>query len=153
GAAGRGRRTLWRPGPMVKDGTPRAAPGAVCQPPGGPPGRPPNQGGSPPVRRPFLAALPALLALALSARAGLPCGCKTRCIEPPEDHPNCKCPCEKRLNLCPFDNDHAKKYIDRLCPDSTCCERIKAVKKLGSRLCADACKNCEVIETLISTLF
>src|SRR5262245_45306487 len=55
------------------------------------------------VRRYFLLALPALLGLAASARAGVLCGCKTRCIEPPEDNPKCPCPCEKRLKLCPFE--------------------------------------------------
>src|SRR3954470_8252127 len=106
---------------------------ARSPPPGGTPakaaGPTSKQGGLPPVRRLFLPALPLLLGLALTARAGGLCGCKTRCTEPPEDNPNCKCPCEKRINFCPFDKAHAKKYIDRLCPDGTCCVRIKAVKK------------------------
>ena len=112
-----------------------------------------NQGGLKPVRRLFFLALPALLGLAASAQAGLPGGCKTRCIEPPEDNPNCKCPCEKRLNLCLFGKDHAHKYFDRLNCDETCCVRVKAVRKLGSRLCADFCNDPEVLEALISALF
>jgi len=103
------------------------------------------------VRRLFLLALPVLFGLAASARAGLPC--KTRCIEPPEDHPNCKCPCEKRLNLCLFGKDYAHKYFDKLNCDETCCVRIKAVKKLGCRLCADFCNDPEILEALISALF
>ncbi|MBI1915573.1 MAG: HEAT repeat domain-containing protein [Planctomycetes bacterium] len=105
------------------------------------------------MRRLFLLALPVLFGLAVSARAGLPCGCKTHCIEPPEDNPNCKCPCEKRLNLCLFGKDHAHKYLDKLNCDETCCVRIKAVKKLGSRLCADFCNDPDVLEALISALF
>jgi len=106
------------------------------------------------VRRLLILALPAVLVLAASARAGLPCGkCQTRCIEPPEDCPNCPCPCEKRLKLCPFDKGHANKYIEKLNCEETCCVRIKAVKKLGSRLHADFCDDPEVLEALISALF
>jgi len=106
------------------------------------------------VRRLLILALPVVLVLAASARAGLPCSsCKTRCIEPPEDNPRCPCPCEKRLKLCPFDKGHANKYIEKLNCEETCCVRIKAVKKLGSRLHADFCDDPEVLEALISALF
>ncbi len=106
------------------------------------------------MRRLLILALPVVLVLAASARAGLPCSsCKTRCIEPPEDNPRCPCPCEKRLKLCPFDKGHANKYLEKLNCEETCCVRIKAVKKLGSRLHADFCDDPEVLEALISTLF
>src|SRR5262245_28744136 len=110
------------------------------------PGQPPNQGGTQAVRRIAIFALPALLGLALSARAE--CPCKTRCIEPPPPpRVKSKCPCGKRSKLCMTDSKCAHKAIDKLDAD-TCCQRKKAAKKLGCRLCADFCRDPEVLEAL-----
>jgi hypothetical protein len=46
---------------------------------------------------------------------------------------------------------HVSKLIDEL-HGNTCCERIKAAKKLGSRLHADFCANPEVLAALINAL-
>jgi hypothetical protein len=95
----------------------------------------------------------ALLGLANSAWAGgLFCGwCpSTQCmVPPPPSCPDCSCPCEHRLSLCVADK--SCKYIEGL-HACDCCTRIKAARKLGNRLCADFCKNPEVLSALVQAL-
>ena len=98
-------------------------------------------------------ALPALLGVAGLAGAGECSGCKTRCMVPPPP-PCCDrpCPCQKRLKLTICDK--SEKYASELlaCGNS-CCVRIKAAKKLGCRLFADACADKCVLEALLDALF
>jgi hypothetical protein len=107
------------------------------------------------MRRLFVLALPALVGLAAAARAGDGDGkCKTRyLVPPPADNPSCPCPCDKRMSLCVMGRDHAHKYVDKLSCDQPCCARIKAVKKLGNRLCADFCKDPDVLNALLDALY
>src|SRR5205823_14935245 len=66
---------------------------------------------------------------------------------------DCTCPCGKRLPLTLCGPEHAQKYIDSLSDcGSDCCVRIKAVKKLGSRLHADFCCNPAVLVALTDAL-
>jgi hypothetical protein len=104
------------------------------------------------MRRTITLALAGLLALAAQGRAGLPCLCTTRCMVPPcPDCPDCSCPCDHRLPLAVFGCEHTRKLICEL-HGETCCERIKAAKKLGCRLHADFCTDPEVLNALISAL-
>jgi len=94
-----------------------------------------------------------LLALGGAARAGLPClGCANPCRPIPcEDCPDCNvCPCDHRLHLTLF-GGHAEKYVEML-TSCDCCERIKAVEKLGCRLPADFCCEPCVLTALLNAL-
>lgn len=104
------------------------------------------------MRRTTTLALAGLLALAAPGRAGFPCGCTTRCtVPPPPDCPDCSCPCDHRLPGALFGAEHAHKLICEL-HGETCCERIKAAKKLGHRMHADFCGDPAVLEALIGAL-
>lgn len=103
------------------------------------------------MRRTIALALLGCLALAAPGTAGLPCPCKEHCTVPPEPTcPDCSCPCDHRLPAL-FGDAHAHKLICEL-QGETCCERIKAVKKLGHRLHADFCCTPDVLEALIGAL-
>jgi hypothetical protein len=98
--------------------------------------------------------LVALLAAAGAANAGLPClGCQTDCRPIPcQDCPDCNsCPCDHRLPVTLFGPCHAQKFIEEL-GTGDCCERIKAVKKLGCRLHADFCSDPCVLTALLNAL-
>ncbi|MFL5241750.1 MAG: HEAT repeat domain-containing protein [Gemmataceae bacterium] len=93
-----------------------------------------------------------LIGLAASARAGGLCGCEGRCKPiPPPVCPDCACPCDEHRIGAVFGCEHANKLIEDL-HACTCCDRIKAVKKLGHRLHADFCANPEVLAALINAL-
>jgi hypothetical protein len=96
----------------------------------------------------------ALLAAAGAARAGLlPCcgGCPCKPI-PCDDCPDCNpCPCEHRLHLTLHGSCHAEKFVEML-GSGDCCERIKAVEKLGCRLHADFCTEPFVLPALLNAL-
>lgn len=104
------------------------------------------------MRRFFSFALVGLLALAASGRAGCPLGgCCPGCKPiPAPDCPDCGCPCDHRMHLACF-ND-ACEYIDALHSGGTCCDRIKAAEKLGSRLHADFCCDPAVLDALLGAL-
>jgi hypothetical protein len=73
-------------------------------------------------------------------------------VPPPPNCPDCTGPCEHRINLFPeWKSAHAQKLIDQL-NECDCCDRIKAVRKLGHRLHADFCNDPSVLEALIATL-
>jgi hypothetical protein len=80
--------------------------------------------------------------------------CKDYCtVAPPSSCPDCPCPCQHRHALLVFGPKDAHKYLDKLLGcDTTCCERIKAVKKLGCRLHADFCKDPDVLVALTDVL-
>jgi hypothetical protein len=104
------------------------------------------------MRRTTTLALAGLLALAAQGRAGFLCGCTTHCtVPPPPDCPDCSCPCDHRLPKTLFGAEHAHKLICDLHAE-TCCERIKAAKKLGHRMHADFCSDPAVLEALIGAL-
>jgi hypothetical protein len=113
------------------------------------------------MRRIVPLALAALLGLAGAGRAGDGCTscakgghCQTQCTVPPEpDCPDCSCPCDHRLSLTLFGPEHAQEFIATLANcDASCCERIKAAKKLGHRLHADFCCQPEVLDALLCAL-
>jgi hypothetical protein len=109
------------------------------------------------MRRTLTLGLAALLGLAAPAWAGglLHGGCCPDCKPiPPTECPDCSCPCEgHRMHLCLFKEGHAQQYIDTLADcSSDCCERVKAAKKLGSRLHADFCAEPCVLDALIAAL-
>jgi hypothetical protein len=107
------------------------------------------------MRRKLSIALLALVGLAAPTwAAGLRSGCCPDCTPiPPPDCPDCSCPCEHRLHLTLFGSEHAQQFIATLndC-GGDCCERIKAAKKLGSRLHADFCCDPCVLDALIAAL-
>jgi hypothetical protein len=72
---------------------------------------------------------------------------------PPPDCPDCCPPCESRLfHFCSCRKaEHAQELISEL-SSCECCERIRAAKKLGSRLHADFCCNPEVLSALAHAL-
>jgi hypothetical protein len=73
-------------------------------------------------------------------------------VPPPPNCPNCTCPCEHGLHFCSqWKCEHARKLIDEL-GDCDCCDRIRAVKKLGHRLHADFCCDPSVLDALIASL-
>src|SRR5262249_48847641 len=93
-----------------------------------------------------------LLGLVSSVRAGGLCGCKEHCMVPPEECPDCTPPCDKLLRLGSLCGcDHAHCLIEDL-HGCTCCDRIKAAKKLGHRLHADFCACPEVLTALIEAM-
>jgi hypothetical protein len=108
------------------------------------------------MKRLFALSLVALFAMTASAwSGGFLCGlhCKDYCmVPPPPKCPDCSCPCDHRLNLCPeWKSAHAQKLIEDL-DSCCCCDRIKTVRKLGHRLHADFCNDPCVLEVLISSL-
>jgi hypothetical protein len=107
------------------------------------------------MKRTFGLTVIALFSLATSAWSScfLCLHCGVHCmVPPPPNCPDCSCPCDHRLNLCPqWKSEHAQKLIDEL-QTCDCCERIHAVKKLGHRLHADFCNDPCVLEVLISSL-
>jgi hypothetical protein len=79
-------------------------------------------------------------------------GCKERCTVPPEPScPDCTCPCDQFRLGSLYGCEHVKCLIEEL-HSGSCCDRIKAAKKLGHRLHADFCSNPEVLPALISAL-
>jgi hypothetical protein len=93
-----------------------------------------------------------LIGLSTSSQAGGLCGCEGRCITPPPPTcPDCTCPCDLHRIGSVFGCEHANKLIEDL-HACTCCDRIKAAKKLGHRLHADFCANPEVLAALINAL-
>jgi len=105
------------------------------------------------MRRILALSVAAVLGLTANGWAGgLLCSCKPHCSEiPPEDRPNCPCPCGHRLPMTLFGSGHAQKLADELC-NGDCCDRIKAAKKLGHRLHADYCNDPCVLNALIGAL-
>jgi hypothetical protein len=102
----------------------------------------------------YLAPAAALVLAAASWAAGPLClNHGIHCIEPPPpDCPDCGCPCDKGHRHCSaHKSEHAHKLIDELSAEC-CCDRIKAVKKLGCRLHADFCCDPEVLEALTHAL-
>ncbi len=98
------------------------------------------------------AALLALVAASHSWAAGC-CKDKCHCITPPPaDCPDCSDPCCHKCRIgCPFGAEHTQKLKDQLC-DGNCCERVKAVKKLGCCLHADICKCPDVVSAIVHAL-
>ena len=108
------------------------------------------------MRQTLTCAVLALLGLVSAGRGGEPCkdckDCKDFCKPvPPSVCPDCTPPCEHRICLCVFSTGHTEKLIDGLSAEC-CCERIKAVKKLGCRLHADFCQCPDVLTALITAL-
>lgn len=110
------------------------------------------------MRRFLMCALAALCGCVPAARAGDLCccswlkWCQPHCmVPPPPPCPDCCGPCERRCCLTPFGPEHAQKYLDCL-PNGTCCERIKAIHKLGSRLHVDLCQTPCAAAALIAAL-
>ncbi|MBY0522837.1 MAG: HEAT repeat domain-containing protein [Gemmataceae bacterium] len=96
----------------------------------------------------------ALLALFAAQDAGAAGCCTDKChctTPPPADCPDCSEACDKCRIGSPFGAEHARKLTDQLC-DGNCCERVKAVKKLGCRLHADICKCPDVLHAIIHAL-
>lgn len=105
------------------------------------------------MRRYIVLAFVGLVSQALPAWAGGLCGCETKCITPPcPTCPNCTAPCDEFCRMPSlFGCEHANKLIEDL-NSCTCCDRIRAVKKLGHRAHADFCANPEVLSALIHAL-
>jgi hypothetical protein len=104
------------------------------------------------MKRLFVLAVAALLGMSASAWAGsLFCNHGVHCITPPCDCPDCSSPCEHRHSLAIF-GGRADKIICELTSGESCCERIKAAKKLGCRLHADFCSCPEVLNALVAAL-
>jgi len=111
------------------------------------------------MRRMYVLALVVLLGLAaqswaqcLGCNLGLHKGCCPGCTPIPCPEPcDCGCPCDHRMHL---------NFLDRSCEEvatlqdgnSTCCDRIKAAKKLGSRLHADFCCDPNVVPALLGAV-
>src|SRR5262249_45035680 len=84
--------------------------------------------------------------------AGFLSHCCPQCtVPPPAPCQDCGCPCDQCRLPSLFGCAHAHQLIDGL-HASTCCERIRAAKKLGSRLHADFCTTPEVLPALIGAL-
>jgi hypothetical protein len=96
----------------------------------------------------------ALIGLASSALGG-PFACLNggiHCICPPEDCPECSCPCDRGLHFSScWRSERAHKLVDQLSHDCSC-DRIKAAARLGSRLNADFCCEPEVVPALVHAL-
>lgn len=102
-----------------------------------------------------IAAAAALALSAASVWAGGLCSCSSRChcIEPPcQRCQDCSDPCcrWRMPTLC--GDEHAQKLMDTLCSSCECCERIKAARKLGSRIHADFCKCPDILNALVKAL-
>jgi hypothetical protein len=100
------------------------------------------------VQRIRFLAIGVLLGVAVLARAGKPC-CDGHCIVPPETCPDCREPhgplfCSKLQSKC------ACKLIEQICSCECCCDRIKAVEKLG--LVGDYRCDPEVLAALVRAL-
>jgi hypothetical protein len=106
------------------------------------------------MKRLFSLTLAALFGLAATAMAGpfaAHC-CQPQCITPPPPNcPDCSCPCDHGLHITLGGCEHVQKLLEDL-HACTCCERIRAVKKLGHHLHADFCNNPEVLDALINAL-
>lgn len=105
------------------------------------------------MKRFMILSVTVLMGLSSVSYAGGFClGCKERCTEPPPPScPDCTCPCDKLRLGSVYGCEHAKCLIEDL-HSETCCDRIKAAKKLGHRLHADFCANPEILAALISAL-
>lgn len=94
----------------------------------------------------------ALLGTALPSWAGTCGACCNKgihCEEPPApDCQDCSDPCCHRHHFCTMSPEHAHQLIGELC-SGCCCDRIKAVKKLGH---ADFCSDPEVLQALVRAL-
>jgi hypothetical protein len=98
--------------------------------------------------------LAALFCLAASAMAGPFAGhcCQPQCITPPGPNcPDCSCPCDHGLHISLASCEQIEKLIGDLHACS-CCERIRAARRLGHHLIADFCNNPEVLDALINAL-
>src|SRR5438270_6227392 len=99
--------------------------------------------------------LAAALLLAWSASAGawfFCCNKGIHCIEPPPPpEVDCGNRCDKHHCHCPqWKSAHAHQLLEDLCHGDCCCERIKAAKKLGCRLHADFCCDCDILPGLVT---
>jgi hypothetical protein len=106
------------------------------------------------MRKIYLLAIGALMALAAPSWAGLPClGCPGPDCRPIpcEGCPDCSCPCDHRLPLTLFGSSHAQALIEKL-HSCESCDRLEAARKLGCRLHADFCKDPCVLQALIEAL-
>jgi hypothetical protein len=92
----------------------------------------------------------ALVGWAGAAQAGHHCGPNCKDI-PPEDCPDCSPPCQGHHHCSAWKSAHAHKLLEDLCAEE-CCVRIKAAKKLGHRLHADFCCDCEIVPGLLQAL-
>src|SRR6266478_5383915 len=96
--------------------------------------------GDPRMKRLFGLTLCVLFGLAASVWAG---HCCPQCITPPPPNcPDCECPCDHGLHITLGGCEHVHCLIQELSA-CTCCERIRAAKKLGHHLHADFCDNPE----------
>jgi hypothetical protein len=105
------------------------------------------------MKRIMIFSITVLLGMSTTTWAGGFClGCKERCTTPPPPScPDCTCPCDQLRLPTLYGCEHVKCLIEDL-HGATCCDRIKAVKKLGHRLHADFCSNPEVLAALIDAL-
>jgi hypothetical protein len=78
--------------------------------------------------------------------------CQRNCQPEPEAPCDCPCPCDHRSHNTLFGPEHAAELISHLSGCADCCERLKAVKKLGHRLHADFCSNPCVLPALIDVV-
>src|SRR5262249_41105510 len=99
----------------------------------------------------FLSAAAVVLSASAVWAGGLGLGC--HCIQPPcEDCPDCSDGCCKHFRMpCLCGPEHAQCLIEKLC-SGDCHERVKAARKLGCRLHADACACPDVINALVKAL-
>jgi hypothetical protein len=101
------------------------------------------------MKRIFSLATVALLGLSASlVSAGEHCSCIT---PPTPDCPDCSSPCDHFRLPALFGCEHTHKLICSL-TQGDCDERVKAAKKLGSRIHADFCCNPEVLGALVHAL-
>ncbi len=76
-------------------------------------------------------------------------GCKPI---PVADCPDCGCPCDQgHHHYSPRKSERAQELIGEL-NSSCCCDRIKAARRLGCRLCADFCCDPQVLDALIQAV-
>jgi hypothetical protein len=70
---------------------------------------------------------------------------------PAPECPDCSPPCQGHHHCSAWKSEHAHKLLEGLCAED-CCTRIKAAKKLGCRLHADFCSDCEILPALVRAL-
>jgi hypothetical protein len=106
------------------------------------------------MKRLFSLTLAALFGLAATAMAGpftAHC-CQPQCITPPPPNcPDCSCPCDHGLHISLAGCEQIQELIAEL-HACTCCERIRATRRLGHHLIADFCNNPEILDALINAL-